>query len=200
MALQRMLRPPSRRRARASGLVAVFLLCHLAAPVTGPAEAQLPPTAPLAGPLDDGPVREVAVSEGAFADEPRRAAVFGEASVAQREAVGAPPAAPPSERSALDDAGRAAPAVSVQDQIVDASARWGLTSAVMLRIARCESGFDPQAHNLRSGAAGVFQFVPATWASTPQGRAGRSVFDAEANVEAAHWLMTQFGPGHWRCT
>jgi soluble lytic murein transglycosylase-like protein len=71
----------------------------------------------------------------------------------------------------------------------------------MLRVAWCESKFDPGAYNRSSGASGVFQFIPHTWAwaSAAVGQAQASPFDAAANVEAAAWLMKTQGPRHWTC-
>lgn len=59
-----------------------------------------------------------------------------------------------------------------------------------LRIIDCESNGDPEAVNPYSGAAGLFQFLPSTWASTsPQaGYGGSSALDPEANIATAAWL------------
>lgn len=59
-----------------------------------------------------------------------------------------------------------------------------------LKIMQCESGGDPNAVNPYSGAAGLYQFLPTTWAvaSVKAGVGGRSVFDGEANIIAAAWL------------
>jgi hypothetical protein len=43
--------------------------------------------------------------------------------------------------------------------------------------------------NPRSGAAGLGQFLRSTWLSTPQGRAGYSVFDPVANRAAIAWML-----------
>jgi len=61
-------------------------------------------------------------------------------------------------------------------------------SARVACIIRVESKGDPNARN-RSGASGLGQFLPGTWASTPQGKAGYSVFNAEANTEAIQWMI-----------
>ena len=52
-----------------------------------------------------------------------------------------------------------------------------------------ESQGVPTAVNPRSGAAGLGQFLPSTWRSTPQGQAGYSVFNAAANREAVAWML-----------
>jgi muramidase (phage lysozyme) len=55
-------------------------------------------------------------------------------------------------------------------------------------IIGVESKGDPNAHN-RSGASGLGQFLPGTWASTPQGRAGLSVFNPAANRAAIQYML-----------
>jgi soluble lytic murein transglycosylase-like protein len=59
-----------------------------------------------------------------------------------------------------------------------------------LQIMGCESGGDPDAYNPYSGAAGLFQFLPSTWASTAPkaGFPNASAFDPEANIASAAWL------------
>src|SRR5205807_8398686 len=67
-----------------------------------------------------------------------------------------------------------------------------------LRVAQCESGYNPNAVNVSSGASGLFQFLASTWARTPY--AASSVFDPVANAKAAAWLYVNGGPGNWQCT
>ena len=72
-----------------------------------------------------------------------------------------------------------------------------------LRIIQCESGGDPNAYNPYSGAAGLFQFLPSTWASTAPkaGYPDASVFDPTANVGSAAWLANRYqelGQYYWR--
>lgn len=57
-------------------------------------------------------------------------------------------------------------------------------------IIRVESKGDSSARNARSGAAGLGQFLRSTWATTPQGRAGLSVYNAEANRAAINWMIS----------
>ena len=75
----------------------------------------------------------------------------------------------------------------------------GLPPAWAYRVSWCESRWNPNAYNRWSGASGLFQFLPSTWASTPQGRAGLSPFDPYANAAAAAWLYHAGGPRHWSC-
>lgn len=72
-----------------------------------------------------------------------------------------------------------------------------------LQVMQCESGGDPEAVNPYSGASGLFQFLPSTWAvaSVRAGVGDRSVFDGEANIIAAAWLVAYYeGRGYdsWR--
>jgi hypothetical protein len=64
-------------------------------------------------------------------------------------------------------------------------------------LIRYESGGNPYAVNRSSGASGLLQFLPSTWRSTPQGRAGMSVFDAVAARAAAAWMLSQGRAREW---
>lgn len=68
---------------------------------------------------------------------------------------------------------------------------WGL------RVAKCESGYNPNAVNSWSGTEGLFQFMPSTWRSTPYG--SHNVFDPWYNSLGAAWLYQHDGPGQWQC-
>jgi hypothetical protein len=63
-----------------------------------------------------------------------------------------------------------------------------------LSIIQCESLGDPNAYNPYSGASGLFQFIPGTWAvtSVKAGFGGSSVFDPEANIASAAWLTSYY--------
>lgn len=67
-----------------------------------------------------------------------------------------------------------------------------------LRVSSCESEYNPQAVNSSTGAAGLFQFLPSTWASSPY--AASSPFDPTANAQAAAWLYQTSGPSQWQCS
>ncbi|MEP7105310.1 MAG: transglycosylase SLT domain-containing protein, partial [Chloroflexota bacterium] len=66
-----------------------------------------------------------------------------------------------------------------------------------LKIARCESKYDPNAVNGASDAQGLFQFLPSTWRGTPF--AAGSPFDPATNAKAAAWLYQTYGPTQWEC-
>lgn len=72
-----------------------------------------------------------------------------------------------------------------------------------VRIAWCESTFNPRAVNTTSGASGLFQHLRGAWASrsAAAGFAGADIFDPEANTAVAAWLVYEGGGwDHWVCT
>jgi len=82
--------------------------------------------------------------------------------------------------------------------ITDAFSPLGQAAVVWaMRIAYCESRYHPNSVNSDSGASGLFQFMPGTWAGTPW--ASQSPFDPVANAQAAAWLYSHYGPGRWSC-
>jgi len=64
-------------------------------------------------------------------------------------------------------------------------------------IAWGESRNNPLAFNRISGASGLLQFLPSTWRSTPQGRAGMSIWDAVAQWAAGRWMINQGRVREW---
>jgi hypothetical protein len=67
-----------------------------------------------------------------------------------------------------------------------------------INVAYCESRYHPNSINSESGASGLFQFMPGTWAGSPW--ANQSPFDPVANAQAAAWLYSHYGPGRWSCS
>ena len=72
-----------------------------------------------------------------------------------------------------------------------------------IRIAWCESSFNPENVNPVTGASGLFQHAPDTWAarSSAAGYPGADILDAEANVAVAAWMLYELPGGwsHWQC-
>jgi len=68
--------------------------------------------------------------------------------------------------------------------------------SILFRRAECESGGYAYARN-PSGASGLFQFLPSTWASTPF--ADFSVWSPYANALAAGWMQAHGRGGEWAC-
>ena len=66
-----------------------------------------------------------------------------------------------------------------------------------INVAYCESRYHPNSVNSSSGASGLFQFLPSTWAFTPY--ASHSPFDPQYNALAAAWLYARDGPSQWVC-
>ncbi len=88
--------------------------------------------------------------------------------------------------------------------ISDIESVFGGYSSGALAIARCESGYDPNAWNpiaiLGSHASGVFQILyPITWDGTAE--AGQSPYNASANILAAHEIFSRDGNSwrEWAC-
>jgi hypothetical protein len=87
-----------------------------------------------------------------------------------------------------------------QDQIIgiitDAANQYGQSPDAMIRVARCESGLNPNA--VGGGQYyGLFQFVPSTFAKTPYG--DQNIFDPSANAGAAAWMWSQGNKSAWSC-
>ena len=88
-----------------------------------------------------------------------------------------------------------------QDEIIQiiyaAADKWGQPRADMLRVAQCESNLNPSVVNPSSGASGLFQFMPGTWAWTP--RANENIFDPVMSADAAGWMWANGYRNHWVC-
>lgn len=81
-----------------------------------------------------------------------------------------------------------------------------------LGVIECESRGDPDAKNPNSTASGLFQHLARYWGPTWRGETirggnraaragwpGADIFDPEANIAVAAWLLDVAGPGSWRC-
>ncbi|MGH8915858.1 MAG: hypothetical protein ACRDZM_15265 [Acidimicrobiia bacterium] len=64
-----------------------------------------------------------------------------------------------------------------------------------VRVAWCESRFDPDSTNLRSGGVGLFQHLPRYWAERAEnaGFPDAEPTDAEASTAAAAWAVYHGG-------
>lgn len=96
----------------------------------------------------------------------------------------------------------------VEQIIINAANKYGMNPNHMLRIARCESGFNPNAINYNYNApggggnpAGLFQHLTGYWPSraAKYGWAGASVFNAQANAEVTAQMARDSGWGAWEC-
>ncbi len=70
-----------------------------------------------------------------------------------------------------------------------------------LRIIACESGGYPNAKNPTSSASGLFQHLARYWdgRSNAASWSGASIWDPEANVAVAAWLLAKNGKASWEC-
>ena len=82
-----------------------------------------------------------------------------------------------------------------------AAAKYGADEAQLLRVAYCESRYDPLAYNGILGASGLFQIIPGTWRanSAASGYGGASVWDPVANANVAAWMFAHGQAGQWAC-
>jgi hypothetical protein len=71
--------------------------------------------------------------------------------------------------------------------------------AELWRKARCETGgtFEPSSVNPSSGAAGLYQFLPSTWQTTPYRMF--SAMSPYASALAAGWMHSVGRGGEWAC-
>ena len=152
-------------------------------------------------PATEAPVTEESATEAPATEAPVTEAPVTEAPVTEAPATEAPATeAPATEAPATD------PPVDGSDgytedeiiQIIYAAAdKYGQSREDMLRVARCESVLDPNAVNSSSNASGLFQFLPSTWATTPN--ANQDIFDPVANADAAGWMWQNGRRNEWTC-
>jgi len=91
-----------------------------------------------------------------------------------------------------------APPADIAQDINDAFSPLGPAAVQWaMNVAWCESRYHPNSVNSSSGAEGLFQFLPSTWAFSPY--AGYSAFDPRYNALAAAWLYQRDGPSQWVC-
>jgi hypothetical protein len=97
------------------------------------------------------------------------------------------------------------------ERVIIARRLSGWASAWMRRIPSCESGWNPYAYfshpNNRSPqtatvkrsniSAGLYEFKPTTWSSTPYG--SKSIWSATWQAFAAAWMVRQGRTGEWVC-
>ncbi len=93
------------------------------------------------------------------------------------------------------------PPAEIADIIRAAAAKYGVDPEQLLRVAYCESRYDPLAYNAILGASGLFQIIPGTWRvnSAAAGYAGASVWDPVANANVAAWMFGKNQAGQWAC-
>ncbi|MEA2662558.1 MAG: resuscitation-promoting factor RpfB [Chloroflexota bacterium] len=93
------------------------------------------------------------------------------------------------------------PPAEIEALIRTAAAKYGVDPEQLLRVAYCESRYDPLAYNGILGASGLFQIIPGTWRanSAAAGYGGASVFDAFANANVAAFMFSKGQAYQWAC-
>lgn len=90
------------------------------------------------------------------------------------------------------------PSGPIQDIVAKAFTAYGPAAVAWgLRVAACESGFNPRAYNAAGPYYGLFQFAMPTFRATPYG--GQDVYDPAANAGAAAWKYANGGASAWGC-
>jgi hypothetical protein len=124
--------------------------------------------------------------------------VAGGSEAATATTVAAQEAMAPSEQStgtiASDESGWLSQ-VQVRALIAEYFAAEDVNKAV--RVAWCESRFNPDSTNVRTGAVGLFQHLPKYWAERAEnaGFPGADPTDPEASTAAAAWAV--YDEGGW---
>ncbi|MGH2661201.1 MAG: hypothetical protein ACRDH8_00045 [Actinomycetota bacterium] len=90
-------------------------------------------------------------------------------------------------------------AKSVRQMIRGLAIEYGVDVGTAMRVAACESGFNPRARSALYG--GVYQQSFRHWPSRARsyGHPGESVFDAYANIDVSLQMAKKVGWGHWGC-
>jgi len=94
---------------------------------------------------------------------------------------------------------------SIASIITVAANRYGIDPARALRIAQCESNFNPQSvnynYNENGYPSGLYQHLSGYWPAraAKYGYAGASVFDAEANANVTMGMWRDGSAGLWEC-
>ena len=93
------------------------------------------------------------------------------------------------------------PPAEIEAIIRAAAAKYGVDPETLLRVAYCESRYDPLAYNGILGASGLFQIIPGTWRanSVLAGYGGASVWDPGANANVAAFMFGNHQAGQWAC-
>jgi soluble lytic murein transglycosylase-like protein len=81
-----------------------------------------------------------------------------------------------------------------------AASQYHVDPCLMKEIVRCESGFNPNALNASSGASGIAQFMPSTYAGSWNIYKNQyPLFSAEGQIYAMALKISQGGVGSWEC-
>lgn len=90
--------------------------------------------------------------------------------------------------------------LTVQELIIKYSKQYGVNTETALRVAKCESNYNPLAKHKVSSASGVFQIIKGTNEMINKKRGvNHDVFNAEQNIDNAMWLAKNVGWSQWVC-
>ena len=84
--------------------------------------------------------------------------------------------------------------MTVQEMIIYHAQRSGVDIETALRIAHCESRFNPKAKSSISSASGLYQFINRTWEHYCEG----DRFNAEDSIKCFMKLYPNY-PHWWQC-
>jgi hypothetical protein len=166
-------------------LTAAVLSSRLSSSATG--QERTPSMTIETGPtpsFDDGPVATATAPDVAVTTTQAQPTTTGgpEATTTTRVPATLPPVTqPPTSFPADVERWRPLVATYFPERLIDEA----------LSVMQCESQGKPNAENPYSTAAGLYQFIASTWtwASTNADFAGVSVFDPEANIATAAFLV-----------
>jgi hypothetical protein len=84
---------------------------------------------------------------------------------------------------------------SIAGLVRAAAIRHGADPVQLLRVASCESGLNPGAYNSRSGASGLFQFMPRTFYA----HGGTNIWSAAQQADIAAVMFAAGWSYEWSC-
>ena len=93
------------------------------------------------------------------------------------------------------------PPAEIERIITEAAEAWGADASQLMRVAWCESRYNPNAYNPTAQDTGLFQFIPETWRreSARAGYGGVSAFDPVASANTAAMLFAEGKSRLWTC-
>jgi len=93
------------------------------------------------------------------------------------------------------------PPAEIERIIREAAEAWGADPEQLMRVAWCESRYNPNAYNPTAQDTGLFQFIPETWRreSVRAGYGGASAFDPVASANTAAMLFSEGKSRLWVC-
>lgn len=93
------------------------------------------------------------------------------------------------------------PPAEIERIIREAAEQWGADPTQLMRVAYCESRYNPNAFNPKANDTGLFQFIPETWRreSRRAGYEGVSAFDPVASANTAAMLFAEGKSRLWTC-